>query len=150
MLSASFIVNPRPWISFFLSGIFGSWCLRVPPPNWSLRYLMVGSSSGDELCEAVRATLRFVDRLVLVGRLNEVITVDATDALMSCPVPIHYLRATQDRILGSHVLRQIQQVRPTVEVVDISGPHLLLQAEPVQCAAIIGEIVGKLNRDYRP
>ena len=42
-------------------------------------------------------------------------------------------------------MTQIQEVRPTVEVVDISGPHLLLQAEPVKCAAILGEIVGKLG-----
>ncbi len=103
--------------------------------------LAAGRDAGQELCGAVRSAVRAVDPEVLAFRLREVMRVDATDYLLECPVPLFYLNGTEDRLLGGAAVRDIRAIRPDVRLIDVKGPHMLLQAVPEACACEIAAAI---------
>ena len=144
VLSASFAANPRPWLSFLFSGFIGTWCFRPQIPTWVIRLLMAGADASAELCSTIQDTVKTVDPQVLAMRLHEVVRGDASVALRNCPVPIFYLNGTKDRLLGNGALIQLRLTRQDMTVIDVPGPHLLLQAVPDICAHHIKAIADGL------
>jgi hypothetical protein len=86
----------------------------------------------------VAVVIRSVPTPVLAGRLRQVLTVDASDALRRCSAPVAYLAATRDRVLGDRGIASVRRARPDTECVRIEGPHLLLQVSSRQAARVIG------------
>lgn len=146
ILSASFVSNPHPRLSRLFGGFLGPWCFRRTIPIWLIRALLVGADAPPGLCVAVREAVRSVRPTVLADRLRLVTGSDATAALRQCQAPIFYLNATRDRLLGPGVLRTLHAIRPDMTVIDVSGPHLLLQAAPRDCARHIRAVLGSLTR----
>jgi pimeloyl-ACP methyl ester carboxylesterase len=66
----------------------------------------------------------------MARRARAIFSVDATEALRGCPVPVLYLRATEDRLVLDKSVRAIRAASPDVTVVDLPAPHLLLQTRP--------------------
>lgn len=134
VLSASFVAPPAPQ------------CLRTVPfgvffrfgfsPRL-LRWFLLESSSSDELVVELTAATRSVSPAILAARLREVLGTDASEALRSCDVPVVQIAGAKDKLLGSRGLRAVQRARPGTELVIVNGPHLLLQARPQECAAIL-------------
>lgn len=62
---------------------------------------------------------------------------DSREALQTCSVPVLYLAAAGDRLVGMRGLRTIQRLKPDIETVTLDGPHLLLQARPDEAAVVI-------------
>lgn len=55
----------------------------------------------------------------------------------SCPVPLLYLQASEDRIVWPRCGRLVQAERSDAEIPELPGPHLLLQAVPSDAAAVL-------------
>jgi pimeloyl-ACP methyl ester carboxylesterase len=147
VLSASFAGNPLPRLSWAARRLIGPWFFRLPLPNPVIRAFLAGSDASAELCQAIRDALKNVDPKVLVYRLREVMGANAREDLRRCPVPIFYLRGTRDRLLGKAAARAIAAARPDVTIIDVPGPHLLLQAAPDLCAAQIEAVVSEIDWD---
>jgi pimeloyl-[acyl-carrier protein] methyl ester esterase len=75
------------------------------------------------------------------SRLQVLRTVDLRPQLGTITVPTLYLCATRDRIVGRHLGQHLIDGLKNVEVKEIDGPHLLLQARPRECAAAIRHFV---------
>ena len=94
----------------------------------------MGRYAAPALREMHRAALAQASPPTLVARLDAIATVDVRAALESVQVPVLYLRATEDRLVpavaGDAVMRQARQGR----IVDIEGPHFLLQTAPERAA----------------
>jgi pimeloyl-[acyl-carrier protein] methyl ester esterase len=60
-------------------------------------------------------------------------------------VPILYIRAKRDRLVGMASLDEIRQIRPETDVVVVDGPHLLFQREPQWTGEIVVEFVSALG-----
>ncbi|MCG8544073.1 MAG: lysophospholipase [Alphaproteobacteria bacterium] len=146
ILSASFAASPYPGLAALLSPVLGPWCFRARIPDWAIRTFLAGADASNELCAVVRNTATTVSPNVMAYRLQEVMKCDATADLRTCPVPIFYLHATKDRLLGRRVLRTLLRARPDVTVINVDGPHMLLQTEPDVCAQHIKATVDGLDR----
>jgi pimeloyl-ACP methyl ester carboxylesterase len=59
-------------------------------------------------------------------------------------VPILYLQAKQDRLVGASSLEDIRRIKPHVKVETIDGPHLLIQREPRLTAELVARFVDNL------
>jgi pimeloyl-[acyl-carrier protein] methyl ester esterase len=66
----------------------------------------------------------------LVRRIDSVLHVDATEAFTRLAQPVLYLRATRDRVVSRRCAELIRKLGPSTRVVDVAGPHLLLQTKP--------------------
>jgi pimeloyl-ACP methyl ester carboxylesterase len=106
-------------------------------PESVLRRFLLDTSCGAEVASELSLALRGVQSEVLVSRLRQILNWDIRAELQKCVVPILYLAASRDRLIGSRGLEAARQVMPGIEVVTIDGPHLLLQAKPEEAATII-------------
>jgi len=66
----------------------------------------------------------------LAARVRMLLGVDARQELRSCPVPILYLRAQQDRVIHRRHGQMIVAEAPRATLVDVPGPHLCLATHP--------------------
>lgn len=149
VLCATFAKNPRPWLLGLISGLLSPWCFRLSLPTWTIRALLVGAEAPIDLCRAIQAAVSLVSAKVLAFRLGELKKCDATEALLKCSVPIFYLNGAEDRLLGKRALRSLLAAKPDMTVIDVPGPHMLLQAAPDACARHIEAAVGNLDWQER-
>jgi len=138
ILSASFVKNPRPILLRVATFLVGLWPPQPTIPAWVIRALLLGRNASAERCRELQELQRIVDPSVIAYRLREIVRVNAIAALRNCSVPLFYLNATEDQILGKEALRTLARARPDMTVFHVPGPHLLLQASPDLCACHIG------------
>ena len=67
--------------------------------------------------------------------------VDVRALLDRIRVPTLYLRATEDRLVPRSAAASFKRFAPSARVVEIEGPHFLLQANPVETARVISGFV---------
>jgi pimeloyl-[acyl-carrier protein] methyl ester esterase len=140
ILSASFVRPPAPaWLRFLPFELL----FRLEVPRALLRYYLVGPHNAAGVLPELTEAIASVPSRVLAARVREVLRSDASDALRSCAVPVVLLSAAGDRLLGSRGLRGVLGVQPTIERVSVEGPHLLLQARPIEAGAVIDRYVQK-------
>ncbi|WP_414158155.1 alpha/beta fold hydrolase [Pseudomonas sp. BNK-45] len=133
VLCCSFVRNPRPALAP-LAPLFGLLPMgRLP--FWPMDALLLGGFSTPSLRQALGAAIAQVAPPVLQARLQEVIAVDASRALSETSVPVLYLRASRDRLVPDSAAALVRQLRPDAHLVEIDGPHCLLQASPREAAA---------------
>ena len=139
VLCVSFVSNPLP--------VFGGLARlveRLPavrmPPMLAEPWLHAGRGT-PALRRLHAAAMARVAAPVLRARVAALLSVDRRAELRRIAVPMLYLRATRDRLVPSSAARRVLEVRPDVQLVEIAGPHMLLQTEPVACAEALREFL---------
>lgn len=67
--------------------------------------------------------------------------IDVSAKLRQLHIPILYLRATDDLLVPRAACYHILETAPHVQVAELEGPHLLLQAAPSAAATIVSDFV---------
>jgi pimeloyl-ACP methyl ester carboxylesterase len=139
ILCCSFARNPHPKFAALKSliGIFPSRGV----PSMLASFVLLGSESNEERQSELESALTKVAPEVIRMRLREVLAVDVTSKLAEIASPIMYMRATRDRIVPKSALEEIREHAPRIHVVEIDGPHFLLQAKATSAAAEIDRFV---------
>jgi pimeloyl-ACP methyl ester carboxylesterase len=119
---------PRPLASILLPLARPALFRMTPFPLIS--HILLGPGASDALVDRLRGAIESVDPAVIAHRVRSVLRVDLRETLKRCPLPILYLGATRDWVVGSRSLRVVRRCRPDTEVIRIDAPHLLLQKEP--------------------
>jgi pimeloyl-[acyl-carrier protein] methyl ester esterase len=135
VLCASFIRSPIPGLSW-LKPLLRGWLFRMRP-LWLLDWLLLVRRPSDELRSLLHEAVSAVPASTKAARVRAIAAVDASEELRQCRVPILYLRATEDRVVGRWNGDQIKTILPDAEIVEFAAPHLLLQTRPVEAAAAI-------------
>jgi pimeloyl-[acyl-carrier protein] methyl ester esterase len=128
----------------FLLPVVGALLFRLALPPVLLRCLLVGFGASASLVGLVAATVRSVPPGVLAHRVRAVLAVDADVAARACTVPVLYLRATHDRLVARRCADHLGALIPGMQVRDVVGPHLVLQANPEEAAREILRFVDGL------
>ena len=145
VLCATFVRRPHPWIPAWMRHAVRPWVLR-PFPQMSRAKMLLGGYSTSDLRALSAEALSLVRADVLAARVRDVLAVDVTAELPACPVPILYLRGTRDGVVPGWNARAIRRIRPSVEIVDLPAPHLVLQTQPALAAAAIARFTERLSR----
>ena len=96
-----------------------------PPPRYAVRAALLGGPHPIE--DALLAAIAAVEPAAMRTRIREVARVDVRRELASLRIPVTWIHATRDRLLGP----------PTPSSIPIDGPHLLAQTRPREIAAIL-------------
>jgi pimeloyl-[acyl-carrier protein] methyl ester esterase len=135
VLSASFARYPISWLRPLAP------LARLAPvravPDWLLAWLLLGRWSTPALLAMLRSALRAVAPSVLRARVVASLRVDASQTLGRVGVPLLYLRASHDRVIGRRAGTELLRWAPHATVSDLPGPHFLLQASPQGCAQVV-------------
>jgi pimeloyl-ACP methyl ester carboxylesterase len=137
VLCATFVRSPLPRpLAYLPRSLWLS-----PPPALALRLLMTG---GDRaLAAAVRSAVAQVDSSVLHARSRAALAVDASAELQRLRKPVLYLRAGRDRLIPPRCAADISATLPSVEVATLDGPHLILQAQPIESWRLISPFLNE-------
>lgn len=115
---------------------------RVPASL--MAFALLGSAGSIELRHRVRQVLRGLRSDVVRTRLAEVMTVNKLERLRDVECPILYLKARSDRLVGTRSADEIKAVRPSSRVLELDGPHMLLETHPEKCADAIDDFCKRL------
>lgn len=145
ILCASFIQCPL-WAPFrWIAAAARPVYFRLTP-TWAARWALLGRHGTDDRLNRLFATATStVGPAAMAARARAVAGVDVTAELRLCQVPLLYLIAKYDRVVGPSCLSAIQREKPDTQVVELAGPHLLLQALPVEAAHEVGQFITKIK-----
>jgi pimeloyl-[acyl-carrier protein] methyl ester esterase len=137
VLCASFARCPvGPLSATILRGV-GGLLFRLRPPEWFVRRYLLGADAPGQLMQDFYRALASVSAPVLRSRLDVLLRVNVVSELAALPVPVLYIRGSQDRLVGAQSLRVIEECCSGVKIETVNAPHLVLQREPVRCVQLI-------------
>jgi len=143
VLSTTFAESPVPLLAPFAR------LVRFAPvratPLALLSWWLLGRWATPQLEAALQNALLRVTPEVLRSRAIAALRVKALASCSAISLPVLYLRATDDRLLSRHAGRQIGAAIARCTIVDVTGPHLLLQAAPLACAHAVNEFASQLE-----
>ncbi len=102
----------------------------------------MGINASNGLLVSFREALKVVpaevirDRMVAIEKLRRVTS--------SRDLPVLYIMASQDRLVPADKFQEFKLVFPRFSLVEIEGPHFILQARPEACAEVINRFVTEL------
>ena len=135
VLSTSFVRYPRAFLRF-LAPLASVAPVRAVPLAL-LSWLLLGRWSRPELRSMLRDAVAAVAPAVLRARAKAALRVDASRALERVGVPLLYLRASHDRVVHRSASAEVLRLALRSTVVEVAGPHFLLQAVPQACAEAV-------------
>ena len=109
-----------------------------------MSHLLLGRFASSALRDAIAQAVAMAAPAVMRARARAVMSVDASADLQQVQVPIVYLRATEDRVVPASASAYMQACAPDMQMNEVVAPHCLLQAAPVQAAAIVAAFLSKL------
>jgi len=141
ILCAGFISNPvRKWgplPKLLTRPLF----FRFRPPDFLREYFVAGFGAPDSLKLALRRTVRSLNTEVFAKRARATLDCDAREEIRQVEVPLLYLQASEDRLVGAECLDEIKRLHPETIAISIRAPHLLLQREPRAAAQAITQFL---------
>lgn len=125
-------------------------CLTGPlrhlrTPSAAARTFLLNGHVDVTLADDLSATLKRVTPAIIAARIASVISVDARDALTQLGVPVLYIRAERDRLVGARAAKDIELYGDEVTTLEIDAPHMVLQTSPVECARGIAKFLAALK-----
>lgn len=115
-------------------------------PETLIQRFFVGWGAPKHLSASVQKSIKQVKHDVLRYRLQCVLACDERAALLKIAIPMLYLRAAEDRLVPRATSEEILRLRPEIQMVEIPGPHLLLQANPKAAAEVVVQFLEDLDR----
>ena len=143
ILCASFVRTPRRVLRLALP-LLG----LLPPqrvPSAFSDYLGMGRFATPALRQLQLDARSSVSPGALVARLKAIARVDASDQLRAVTLPTLYLRATEDRLVPRQAGAYFARLARAGRLVDLEGPHFLLQARPDEAAAEVRKFIKELG-----
>jgi len=140
ILCATFVRNPAWLRARWLRHLVRPFMFRLFWPVKRVKATLGGYST-PELALLEAEALSEVRPDVLAHRVHAAMQVNVLEELISCPVPVLYIRGDRDQVVPKHNLTEIVAARPSVQVAHIPSPHLVLQTQPAAAANAISEFV---------
>jgi pimeloyl-[acyl-carrier protein] methyl ester esterase len=144
ILCASFVTAPRRFIrplvqAFARAPLFASY---LPYKRLGVRLLGLADPAHRRMFDDME---RLVKPSVVAHRVRMVFRTDVRNALRSCQVPMLYIQAKKDLLVPRRNLREIQKIKPEIQVVSIDSSHSILQNHPVAAARAIETFIHSLH-----
>lgn len=133
---ATFVRKPRS-APAFLSHILELIPLTSPLMARLAQPVLMGAWSSVGFTQKFQTALAKTPQATLSKRLKEVLTTDVTAQLGAIDVPMLYLHATKDWLIPAKM--SLDFASHGAEVLDIEGPHFLLQAQGNKSAEKIAD-----------
>lgn len=106
-------------------------------PDLFLKAMCLDREPDPKTLRDALSVIHSIPASVIKLRLRVLANIDVRHLLPQVEVPVLYLQAMQDRLVGAELSRQLVSTLNKVDVREINGPHMLLQSRPHECAEAI-------------
>jgi pimeloyl-ACP methyl ester carboxylesterase len=144
ILCASFATNPIRWFPRFARPLVRPALFRRKPHFAQVKALL-GRYETPELRALLDKANSAVMPCVMAARARAILDVDVREQYKACRYPMLYLRGQRDRVVRKHVVRSLILQKPSLQVVTLPAPHLVLQVAPEEAAQAAREFVDATN-----
>lgn len=135
ILCGTFAKNPYPLFGW--ARPLAAWFPLKSLPRWLRAPLMWGSLTAERAPARLNRAMAAVSADVIRHRIAALLAVDASAALARVRLPILVLQAAHDLVIPRSATQWILETAPHAQLVEVDGPHLLLQTRPAECAAAV-------------
>jgi pimeloyl-ACP methyl ester carboxylesterase len=142
ILCCSFVRSPRPVLKLLRPLLTLVQPQRVP--DAVATYFLMGRFVTPRLRQMHAQILRRVSPRALAARLGAIASIDVQTKLRNIELPALYLRASEDRLVPKSAGTLFSRLSSNARVVDIEGPHFLLQSRPAPAAKAIREFASRV------
>ncbi len=138
VLCATFVRPPWPAWLCRCAAAMARYFMR---PLMYLRGLLPDRIADATVGRAAQDALRVVLPEVVASRLEIIAAADCCQLLQTIRAPVLYLQASRDIVIRRRCLRQIQELRPDVQLRVIESSHMVLQRRPREAWAAVAALV---------
>ena len=141
VLCAGFATSPIKGASRYIGYLLAPILLRLPLPGVMYKIWLIGRNTDSMLLSKVKNIVSSMRKNILIDRVNSVFNCDVIEEIGKIKIPILYIRAKNDRLISKSCYNEIKNASSNVELVEINGPHFILQKEPIKSAKIIMKFI---------
>jgi pimeloyl-ACP methyl ester carboxylesterase len=142
ILCGTFAKNPYPLLGW--AQPLAAWFPLKSLPRWVRSPLMWGEMAPDRAPDRLTRAMAEVSEVVIRHRIAALLAADESESLARIQLPTLVLKAAHDLVIPDAATRWIMDTAPKARLVEIDGPHLLLQTCPQECAAAVMRFVRTL------
>ncbi|KAF0804272.1 hypothetical protein A6D6_03194 [Alcanivorax xiamenensis] len=135
---ASFLSRPGRLLPGLAAALPVKSLLALPASSLGIRWFLMGRDASDDAIARFKQTVSTVPGKVLGERLRQIAGMRFEGHQFT--VPALYLRPRDD-VLVRNATEEFQAAFADLNIVELEGPHFILQARPEQCAHRIAEAV---------
>ncbi len=143
ILCATFVTRPLPMLKWLVPVFARSIFFQFFPPVQ--RALVAMGAYPEKLGKLITQVRMAVGGGMIAFRVRDLFKVDVREQLRACTLPMLYIAGKKDRVVPAANLRQIQQIKPDIQVVTFDGAHRVLQTWPAEAAAVIAKFAASLE-----
>jgi len=144
ILCAGFAESPVKGWRRVTARILAPLLFHLPLSAVAAKFWLVGFSGSPQLIQTIRSVLASVSPKVLSARLQAVLGCDVRAAFKQVQVPVLYLQAREDRLVGSSCVDVLKRIHANIRVEILNGPHLLLQRQPLEAAQAVASFLQRI------
>lgn len=140
----SFLSTPSPLAVSIAKFLPIHQLARAPGATLFHRLLFLGPDADRETVKLFRRVIKDVPPATLTARLSSISTLQANNRLLS-PTPAVYIRAKSDRLVSTGKAEEFTEAYSRLSIMDVEGPHFVLQANARESAAAIRSAITLLE-----
>lgn len=144
VLCASFVSSPIGQRLAKVAALCSPVLRAVNIPTWLIRRYLVGNAKQEQI-EAFRSSLRSLSPTAMKSRFEVLNELRGESGPPRLSLPILYLRATRDRLVGAEDARNVLLHYPQAEIHEIEAPHFALQTAPEEAIRLIDDFLRRLR-----
>ena len=137
VLCAGFATSPIKGASRYIGRLLAPIVLKLSLSKMVIKIWFIGKNTDAGLLSKIKNVVSSMKKNVLIDRVKSVLNCDVMKEIGEIKIPILYIRAKDDRLVSKSCYEEIQLANSNVELLELDGPHLILQKEPIKSAKII-------------
>ena len=132
---AAFLESPRPFLLGLSSWLPRSLLLSMPIPSYVVETFLLGLEANKNMVDLLKKSIEKVSPNILSYRLKEIARLRNNH--QSCEIKATYIQATDDKLVPKRCVESFRNTFNNISVIQIEGPHFILQINPLACAEVV-------------
>ena len=141
VLCAGFATSPIKGLNRYIGWLLAHVFLRLSLPKMLFKIWLIGKNADSILLSKAKNIISSMQKSVLINRVVSVFNCNVMKELGRIKIPILYIRAKNDHLISKSCYDEIKTANSNVKLLEIDGPHFILQSEPIKSAKGIMEFI---------
>jgi len=141
ILVATFCYYPKSLLKVISFCLPYKYLLQLPIPDFLLRFMCFDKNVDAKLISVLRKCLTITPVGIMSQRMADGIRIDVRQQLKNLTIPCTYIKAKHDKLVSGQAALEIKKMNSAVKIIEVDGPHFILQTRVKDCCTIIKKLL---------